>query len=284
MASEDDPILPLHTSLRDFLVDSRASGRFAVDLGDCVHSELGLACLKIINSGLKFNACELPGFFPLNREIEDLPDRVRCFIPPELGYACCWTASHLLSSLSLVSTHRIALDIAHVECMTPLSRAVWNSDEVVMKLLLDTGEVDVETRDKEGMTPLSRAVWNGANAVAKLLLKTGKVDLEARDVENMTPLLRAVRNRDETMLKLLLDTGQVDVEATDADGMTPLSRAEVEILPRYMFRHLSRPETLVEMSFVRALHRFHRKRDITMLSLDTKLNYAAKAKDGCVYV
>jgi ankyrin repeat protein len=57
----------------------------------------------------------------------------------------------------------------------------------VVKLLLETGKVDVETKDSHGQTPLSLATWSGHKAVVKLLLETGKVDVETRDSHGQTP-------------------------------------------------------------------------------------------------
>jgi ankyrin repeat protein len=49
----------------------------------------------------------------------------------------------------------------------------------VVKLLLDTGKVDVDSRDFQDKTPLSWAAENGHEAVVKLLLDTGMVDVDS---------------------------------------------------------------------------------------------------------
>ncbi|KAL0957757.1 hypothetical protein HGRIS_001535 [Hohenbuehelia grisea] len=96
--SNDTPILPLHTSLRDFLIDRSESGSFFVDLTPNVHGELALACLEITNSQLKFNICDLDTSYALNCNISDLEKRVADRISPELQYACSSAACHLRDS------------------------------------------------------------------------------------------------------------------------------------------------------------------------------------------
>ncbi|RYP00350.1 hypothetical protein DL764_006550 [Monosporascus ibericus] len=110
---------------------------------------------------------------------------------------------------------------------TPLSWAAWKGHETVVKLLLDTGKVDVDSKDNEyGQTPLSWAARNGHEAVVKLLLDTGKVDVDSKDNYGQTPLSWAAENGHEAVVKLLLDTGKVDVDSKDNEyGQTPLSCA-----------------------------------------------------------
>ena len=45
-----------------------------------------------------------------------------------------------------------------------------------MKLLLETGQVDVDSKDSEGSTPLSEAAGNDHLGVVKLLLDNGPQD------------------------------------------------------------------------------------------------------------
>ena len=99
MPGDNTPISPLHTSLRDFLLDAAASRAFSIDLGHHSQAEIAWACLRIMNIGLDFNICKLPASFALNSEIEDLPQRVEEHISPGLRYACLATAQHLRSAL-----------------------------------------------------------------------------------------------------------------------------------------------------------------------------------------
>ncbi|KAF7349660.1 WD40 repeat-like protein [Mycena sanguinolenta] len=101
--SQNKPILPLHTSLRDFLMDKEQSGKFWVNLGPNCHQELSVACLKIMNSQLQFNICRLETSFKLNSQVEDLNERVKKYISQGLHYACLTVGHHLQSILPLAS-------------------------------------------------------------------------------------------------------------------------------------------------------------------------------------
>ncbi|KND87822.1 Ankyrin repeat domain-containing protein 50 [Tolypocladium ophioglossoides CBS 100239] len=75
-----------------------------------------------------------------------------------------------------------------------------NSNTAVIKLLL--GRVNVELSDKDGRTPLSWAVEEGNDAVIKLLLEKG-ANAESSDTEGRTPLSLAADQGHEDVIKLL---------------------------------------------------------------------------------
>ena len=92
----------------------------------------------------------------------------------------------------------------------------------MVRLLLATGNVDVESKDRDGRTPLSWAAENGHEAVLRLLLATGNVDAESKDIGGQTPLSRAEENRREALVELLLATVIIDIDS-DKDGEIPQS-------------------------------------------------------------
>ncbi|RKK65446.1 hypothetical protein BFJ69_g16275 [Fusarium oxysporum] len=104
-----------------------------------------------------------------------------------------------------------------------LSYAAMRGNEAIVKLLLDTGKVNVNIPDVDGWTPLSWAAVGGHNAIINLLLDTGKVDIDARDENGWTPLSMAAMAGRVFLVKVLLDKGKVDVNARDTKyGRTPL--------------------------------------------------------------
>jgi hypothetical protein len=108
------------------------------------------------------------------------------------------------------------------------SLLMWAAEgghEAVVKLLLETGKVEVESKDLSGMTPLSIAAKSGHNAVVALLLETKKVNVDLRDWAGQTPLSLAAQRGHRRVVKLLLETGKVNVQSRDVLGRTPLSLA-----------------------------------------------------------
>jgi ankyrin repeat protein len=100
---------------------------------------------------------------------------------------------------------------------TPLWWAAMEGHEVVVKLLVDTGKVDVESKGRNGQMLLRWAAVEGHEAVIKLL-----VDVESKGKNGRILLSWAAMEGHEAVVKLLLETGKVDVESKDKDGHTPL--------------------------------------------------------------
>ena len=91
------PIIPLHTSFRDFLTNEDKSGDFYVSVRDA-HNQSAHSCLNLILDpfdGVKFNICKLETSYLANDDVEDLDTRVGRHIPPALLYACRFWDNHL---------------------------------------------------------------------------------------------------------------------------------------------------------------------------------------------
>ena len=88
------PIIPLHTSFRDFLTNKEKSGEFCVGLRDA-HRQLAHSCLGLLLKDLKFNICNLESSYLANKDVKDLRSRVDKHISPALLYACRFWDDHL---------------------------------------------------------------------------------------------------------------------------------------------------------------------------------------------
>jgi ankyrin repeat protein len=58
-------------------------------------------------------------------------------------------------------------------------------------------------------------VMNGREAIVKLLIETDKVDVDSEDEHGRTPLLWAAMNGYEVVVTMLLDTSEVEVDLKD---------------------------------------------------------------------
>ncbi|KAH9002381.1 hypothetical protein EDB86DRAFT_3074161 [Lactarius hatsudake] len=92
-SDETLPIVPLHPSFRDFLINKK-SGDFCIVLRD-THYELAHSCLGLLLRELKFNICNLESSYLANKDVTDLTSRINIHIPPALLYACRFWNNHL---------------------------------------------------------------------------------------------------------------------------------------------------------------------------------------------
>ncbi len=56
----------------------------------------------------------------------------------------------------------------------------------------------------------------------KLLLDTDKIAIDSKNNDGRTSLWWAIIQKHETMVKLLLDTGKIAINSKNNDGRTPL--------------------------------------------------------------
>ncbi len=69
------PVVPLHTSFRDFLINKDKSGDFSIDLR-AAHYGLAHSCLGLVLRDLRFNICNIESSHLANKDIESLEARV----------------------------------------------------------------------------------------------------------------------------------------------------------------------------------------------------------------
>lgn len=123
----------------------------------------------------------------------------------------------------LLDTDRVGVDSKDDRSRTPLRLAVMLKHEATVKLLLQSGKVDANSRESElGWTPLFDAVVSGNEWIVKLLLDNGKVNPDTRASYDRTPLYWAVQFGLSAIVKLLLDTHGVSLDLKVEDNKTLL--------------------------------------------------------------
>jgi ankyrin repeat protein len=108
---------------------------------------------------------------------------------------------------------------------TPLSWAAQNGHEGVVRLLLATGQVEVNWKDLDCRTPLYWASRRDRRELVRLLLEKG-ADANAANSNGWTPLHRATDSGHVEVVWLLLEKG-ADANAANSNGWTPLHRASL---------------------------------------------------------
>jgi hypothetical protein len=91
-----------------------------------------------------------------------------------------------------------------------------------MRLLLDTGKVDIEAFDFECRTPLSHAAGAGKTEAVMVLLAAGGVNPNSMDWNGRTPLSWAAEFGYADVVKVLLATGKVAPDTFGEIGKTLL--------------------------------------------------------------
>ena len=164
----------------------------------------------------------------------------------------------------LLAQDGILVDTRSETGRTPLSLAVSGGDAEIVRLLLAKGPlVDPDTRSNRGWSPLFIAVEHRVGAkIVKLLLDTGRVDVNFVDPDTrFTPLIVAIKNNLPDEVRLLVSHPDIDPNLTAHNNqVVPIvmaaSRGHTEIV-RILLSH---PATDPDRAFLtrsRALLQAH---------------------------
>jgi hypothetical protein len=83
-----------HLSISDFFVSNECPSNYRVSV-EGANLQLSTACIKTMNSQLRFNICKLEDSRLPNADIEDLPSRISENIPDVLQYSALYWTNHL---------------------------------------------------------------------------------------------------------------------------------------------------------------------------------------------
>jgi hypothetical protein len=89
----------IHPSFYDFMIDaSRCTIPMFLIIPADHHEVLAQACFNTLLKGLRRDICDIKDPSKLNREVDDIQDRITSHIPPHLQYACRHWMWHLCCS------------------------------------------------------------------------------------------------------------------------------------------------------------------------------------------
>ncbi|PVF91794.1 WD40 repeat-like protein [Serendipita vermifera] len=87
-----------HLSILDFLTESKGHPDLSIDIKQANHF-VGMACIRVMIDGLKFNICELESSLEPNEKIDDLKNKVDQKIPDVLQYSCIHWSNHVCHAI-----------------------------------------------------------------------------------------------------------------------------------------------------------------------------------------
>lgn len=126
----------------------------------------------------------------------------------------------LTMPLGLLQTGKVNPASRDEQGYTALWWAIGGGCEELVTLLLETGQVDVEAKEKStGRSPLSHAVRVGNEPIVKALLGTNSVNVNSKDNRGITPLMWAVERKNLHIVDLLLGDGRLLERSTDDSGL-----------------------------------------------------------------
>ncbi|XP_078600101.1 uncharacterized protein LOC144875153 [Branchiostoma floridae x Branchiostoma japonicum] len=108
---------------------------------------------------------------------------------------------------------------------TPLHIALLRNPDVTQLLLEKGGNPSIKSKD--GRTGLHLAVWSGSVDALRLVLETGKVDVDEKDSAGCTALHLASEQGHWDSVKMLLDHG-ASASAKDNNNLSPLDKARLK--------------------------------------------------------
>ena len=138
----------------------------------------------------------------------------------------------------LLQTRAVNINYRGERRETPLSMAVANGHEAVVKLLVEAENIDLNHLNTNYRTPLSIAACNGHESIVKLLLQAGCIQVHSYSglggkyltpkeeiVDYQAPLTLAAENGHVAIVKLLLEFDDIRFHLKSRPGKIVLSRA-----------------------------------------------------------
>jgi len=96
-----------HLSVYDFFLSDHCSYQVNVRDADV---QLGIACLNVMTTQLRFNICKFDNSWLANTDIKDLPSRVKQNVSGTLQYSCLHWLDHLRFSPANLDQRMLVLD------------------------------------------------------------------------------------------------------------------------------------------------------------------------------
>ncbi len=161
-------------------------------------------------------------------------DEIKEKIPYPFHIAAEAGNQELMQQLMHLSPDSAHLDAEDERGVMPLHIAIEKGHTNIVKLLLESGKVDINTQSA-GETPLHIAIRKGHANIVELLLKDPKINPNLKDtdgesplhqVASMAPPLDGLKHSERLrMAELLMNYPRINIDCIDEKGYTPLHLA-----------------------------------------------------------
>ena len=131
-----------------------------------------------------------------------------------------------IASVKWLIDNNCILNIKNKNNMSPIKLAVSLGSIKIVKLLLDTGDINIDEVDTDGRTLLHDAVLNGEIEIVNELIKNS-ANVNILDNHNRNILFDAVSYGEDKLISKILLTGELNINAVDNEGHTILHKQEI---------------------------------------------------------
>ena len=147
-----------------------------------------------------------------------------CTETPSTGHISSIHENHHSSAIE------VDVNLPDKDGRTPFSHAAAKGRSDIVQLLLGAAGIDVDVKDKLGRTTFAWACYNYLGDIRKeetlkLLANTGNIDLNSKDNNGFTPLSHAINSDNLVAVRFLLGTDKVDVNELSQTLSTPFRMA-----------------------------------------------------------
>jgi len=109
------------------------------------------------------------------------------------------------------SQRKLSRSSSHADNEAILLNAVAHEDVGTVKRIIESGKVDLNVM-RNGLTPLHHACVNGNINIVRLMVVSGNVDVNLKCKDGTTPLKLAVLNGHYEVASLLISSGSNDTD------------------------------------------------------------------------
>jgi ankyrin repeat protein len=139
----------------------------------------------------------------------------------------------------ILSMYHVDVNVGGSTSTSALFCTITSGSVECLNLLLKDERTNVDQRDKKGRNILALACELGHVALVQAFIDSGEIDLNSRDVDQRTPLMWAVNGRQKAVVDLLSEKyGVVDMKLQDEQGRNAANFAAWKSTPEILERLL----------------------------------------------